>query len=96
MAPRFEWHPLKDWANRRKHGVSFAEAATAFLDDDALLLHDPDPAYEEDRFLLLGLSQTARLLVVCHCIRGTDEAVRIISARKATRHERRMYEDRTA
>jgi uncharacterized protein len=64
---RFEWDEAKALANRRKHGVSFEEARTVFFDDDALLRSDEDHSDEEDRFVLLGLSATLRLLLVCHC-----------------------------
>ena len=87
---RFEWDESKDRANQRKHGVSFEEAETVFSDDRALLLDDPDE--DEDRFVLLGLSATLKTLVVCHCYREQDAVIRIISARKAHREERRDYE----
>lgn len=88
---RFEWDAHKDATNQRKHGVSFDEAATAFSDDRALLIADPDHSDEEDRFLLLGLSAALRVLVVCHCLRQRDTVIRIISARKANRTEQREY-----
>lgn len=90
---RLEWHPAKAAANARKHGVSFDEAETAFLDDHALVLDDPDHAAAagEDRSLLLGLSTGLRLLLVVHCYRERDSVIRIISARKATRSERAQY-----
>ena len=88
---RFDWDPRKDRVNQRKHGVSFEEARTVFLDDRALLLADPDHSTEEDRFILLGLSGGLRVLVVVHTYRGEDETIRIISARKATRSERAQY-----
>jgi hypothetical protein len=94
MALTFEWDDRKSQANRRKHGVSFEEAQTVFLDDNALFMSDPDHSQEEDRFLLLGLSSLARALVVCHCYRESDEVIRIISARKADREERQLYADR--
>ena len=90
---RFEWDFDKDASNRRKHGVSFEEARTAFLDDYALLLADEDDADDEERFILLGLSALLRVLVVCHCYRESDDVIRIISARKANRAERRQYEE---
>ena len=75
-------------------GVSFDEARTAFLDDNALLRPDDDHSDDEDRFLLLGLSGRMRTLVVCHCYRQEDEVIRLISARKANSLERQQYEDR--
>ena len=90
---RFEWDERKNRSNQRKHGVSFEEAQTVFYDEQAVLIADPD-SDEEDRFLLLGLSAGLRTLVVCHCYRENDEVIRIISAWKATRSERRQYEER--
>ena len=89
---KFEWDRRKESANRKKHGVSFAEAKTAFFDENARFMADPDHSKEEDRFVLLGLSSQLRLLVVCHCSREDQETIRIISARKASRSERREYE----
>lgn len=88
---RFRWDEAKKVANRRKHGISFEEAATVFYDDRALLIDDPDHSEEEERFLLLGLSSALRLLTVCHCYRETEGVIRIISARKADRQEREHY-----
>ena len=87
----FEWESAKATANLRKHGISFEEAETVFLDDHALLLPDPDHSSEEDRLLLLGLSSALRVLVVVHCYRERDTSIRLISARKATRTERAQY-----
>ena len=91
---RFEWDQRKNAANRRKHGISFEEAATVFADEHALLIADPDHSKSEDRFVLLGLCSSLRMLVVCHCYQETEELVRIISARKATRSERLQYNRR--
>lgn len=88
---RFEWDPAKASANRRKHGVSFEEARSAFLDENARLIPDPDHWAEEDRFILLGWSERLRMLVVCHTYRQDDQVIRIISARKAGRHEQAQY-----
>jgi uncharacterized DUF497 family protein len=85
------WDPRKARENLRKHGVSFEEAVTAFSDDEALLLDDPDHSTEEERFVLLGLSGALRLLTVVHCYRVDDEVIRVISARRATRSERVQY-----
>ena len=90
---RFEWDERKNASNRRKHGVSFEEAETVFYDDRAIFRDDPDEE-EEDRFILLGLSAGLRTLVVCHCYREDDSVIRIISARKAHREERRDYDTR--
>ncbi|MCH8261314.1 MAG: BrnT family toxin [Planctomycetes bacterium] len=91
---RFEWDQRKNAANRRKHGISFEEAATVFADEHALLIADPDHSKSEDRFVLLDLCSSLRMLVVCHCYQETEELVRIISARKATRSERLQYNRR--
>lgn len=87
----FEWDHGKCVANYQKHGVSFDEAKTVFADQFARLIADPDHSDEEDRFILLGASIHSRLLIVCHCVR-LNETIRIISARKANRRERAMYE----
>lgn len=91
-SPAFTWDPAKARANRRKHGVSFVEAQSVFYDDHARLVDDPDHSESEDRFILLGLSEAARLLIVVHAYRGPDGRIRIISARKATPRERAGYE----
>jgi hypothetical protein len=85
----FEWDARKEALNRRKHGVSFEEAATAFADARSLTVPDPDHSVDEDRFVLLGMSYRGRLLVVVHTERGDN--LRIISARRATKSERRQY-----
>ena len=90
----FNWDARKAAQNRRKHGVSFAEAETVFSDDHALLVDDPDHSDQEDRFALLGLSAKLRTLVVVHCYRAQAAVIRIISARKATRKERDIYNER--
>ena len=87
----FEWDDRKNKANQKKHGVSFEEARTAFLDESARVMPDPDHSAEEERLLLLGLSIKLRILVICHCYRGKENVIRIISARKATAAERRDY-----
>jgi uncharacterized DUF497 family protein len=91
MSLRFIWDVRKNQTNRRKHGVSFEEAQTAFYDERAKLYFDPDHAEEEDRFILLGFSFRLRVLVVCHCFREAETVVRIISARKANRQEQADY-----
>ncbi|MGC4089968.1 MAG: BrnT family toxin [Polyangiaceae bacterium] len=88
---KFEWDERKNRSNQHKHGVSFEEAETVFLDENALLLDDPDHSDEELRFVLLGFSSALHLLVVCHCERGAGSVIRIISARKADRSERTQY-----
>ncbi|MBX9630772.1 MAG: BrnT family toxin [Burkholderiales bacterium] len=88
---RFDWDSRKAAQNLRKHGISFEEAKTVFLDERARLIDDPDHSEEEDRFVLLGLSGALRLLLVCHCYRSESGVIRIISARKATRAESKFY-----
>ncbi len=88
----FEWDPIKAAQNRRKHGVSFHEAATVFGDPLALTYPDPDHSVEEQRFITTGTSNTGRLLIVAHADRG--ESIRIISARKTTLRERTTYEQK--
>jgi uncharacterized DUF497 family protein len=88
---RFEWDSRKASANAKKHGVGFDEAKSAFADERAKLIDDPDHSGEEDRFILLGLSSSLRLLVVCHCYRDSEGTIRLISARKATAAESHYY-----
>lgn len=87
----FEWDPEKAAANLKKHGISFEEARSVFYDEYAVQFFDEKNAEAEDRFLMLGLSNEARLLLVCHCERQSGNVIRIISARKATKHESAFY-----
>ncbi|MEK7209982.1 MAG: BrnT family toxin [Candidatus Binatota bacterium] len=88
---RFEWDEDKNRENIKKHGVSFQEAQTVFLDENAMRFFDPDHSQDEDRFIMLGMSFKLRVLVVCHCHRKNDTVIRIISARKADKHEAMGY-----
>lgn len=88
---RFEWDPTKASSNLKKHQVSFEEAQTVFYDDFAVQFDDDEHSEAEERFIMLGLSAHARLLVVCHCERAAGEVIRLISARKATRNEAKFY-----
>jgi uncharacterized DUF497 family protein len=88
---RFEWDPKKNATNRRKHGISFEDAQTAFSDEFGLIIDDPEHSEDEARFVLLGISASLRLLVVCHCYRAGGDVIRIISARKADRLESAQY-----
>jgi uncharacterized protein len=90
----FTWDPGKGIANLKKHGVSFEEARSAFFDEDAIEFYDTSHSKEEDRFLLLGMSARARLLLICHCYRESEGTIRIISARRATKSESRHYRRR--
>lgn len=91
MANVFEWDAEKAAANLRKHGVTFDEASTAFIDPLSATIDDPDHSAGEPRYVLFGMSERGRLLAVMHTER--DPVIRIISARKATRAEQREYED---
>jgi len=88
---QFEWDPKKARLNLRKHGITFDEAATVFLDDLSLTGYDPDHSNDEDRFVTFGISNSGRLLTVAHT--DSKESIRIISARPATRAERNLYEE---
>ncbi|MBI1754170.1 MAG: BrnT family toxin [Acidobacteria bacterium] len=88
---RFEWDPSKATGNLKKHGVSFEEALTVFYDEFAVQFYDDDHSASEERFILLGMSSIARILVVCHCERESGDLVRIISARRATKRESSFY-----
>ena len=90
---RFEWDENKNKINQKKHKVSFEEASSVFYDMEARVIDDPEHSEEEDRFIILGLSKKANLLVVCHCYRASDTVIRIISARKATTNETRQYNE---
>jgi len=88
----FQWTPGKAKSNLNKHGVSFEEAQSVFYDDLAVQFYDDD-SHDEERFLLLGLSNLSRVLIVVHCERGeAGDVLRIISARKATKHEQLYYQ----
>lgn len=88
---KFEWDDKKNETNKKKHGISFEEAQTVFYDTEALLIDDPEHSQDEDRFIILGYSSRANLLVVCHCYREAETVIRIISARKATKNETFQY-----
>jgi uncharacterized DUF497 family protein len=90
MALEFTWSAEKAASNLRKHGVSFEEAATAFGDPLSLTVGDPEHSHDETRFVLVGQTFGGKLVVVVHS--ETERGIRIISAREATRKERRDYE----
>jgi uncharacterized DUF497 family protein len=90
MQLRFEWDGSKAAANVRKHGVSFDEAQTVFADDLGIMIPDPDHSDDEERLVLVGMSRSSQMLVVCYAER--DDTIRLISARRATRAERGKYE----
>jgi len=88
---KFEWDTAKASSNKKKHGISFEEAQSVFYDEFAVQFFDEDNSASEERFLMLGFSDEARLLIVCHCERDHGNIVRIISARKATKRESTYY-----
>ncbi|MBT79360.1 MAG: hypothetical protein CL587_03115 [Alteromonadaceae bacterium] len=89
---KFEWDPAKAESNIKKHGVTFEEAKSVFYDDYALQFYDESHSQlQEDRFLMLGTSSESNILLVCHCERESGNKIRIISARKATKSEKRHY-----
>ena len=88
---KFEWDAPKAAANLKKHQVSFDEAKSVFYDEFAVQFFDDEHSPDEDRFLMLGMSSGAKLLIVCHCERELGEVIRIISARKATKRESAFY-----
>ena len=90
---KFEWDESKNEINKKKHKISFEEAKTVFYDEEALVIDDPEHSQEEERFIILGLSKKANLLVVCHCYRASETVIRIISARKATKSEAKQYNE---
>ena len=87
----FAWDRRRARSNLAKHGVSFEEAQTVFLDEYARLIDDPDHSDEEERFVLLGYSYQARCLIVNHCYREPNSVIRLISARRATSQEEVLY-----
>ena len=89
---KFEWDVAKSESNSKKHGVSFEEAQSVFYDEFAVQFFDEQNSNVEDRFLMLGFSDEARLLIVCHCERNQGNNIRIISARKATKIESKHYQ----
>ena len=91
---RIDWDPAKARANALKHGITFEEAETAFYDDYAIVVPDPEHSAGEERFPLIGLSGSTRLLVVVHCETDSGDLIRLISARRATRSERAQYDAR--
>jgi uncharacterized DUF497 family protein len=87
----FSWDARKAMQNLQKHKVSFEEAATVFYDENAIEFFDTDHSINEERFLMLGLSGRLHIMVVCYCLRKKDSEIRIISARKATKKEEKVY-----
>jgi uncharacterized DUF497 family protein len=90
---KFAWDENKAQSNIKKHGISFEEAKSVFDDDDARMIPDPDHSEVEERFILLGMSYTLRVLTVVHCYKDEDNVIRIISARKSTKKEQKQYQE---
>ena len=88
---KFSWDAQKARQNLKKHRVSFEEASTVFFDEKAIEFFDPDHSKDEDRFLMLGLSWRLRVVVVCYCLRKNGSEIRVVSARKATKKEEKVY-----
>lgn len=88
---RFDWDTNKNLANIKKHKISFEEAKTVFFDENARIISDPEHSDFGERFIILGISYKLKLLIVVHTYRGSDEVIRIISARKATKSESKYY-----
>ncbi len=88
---QFQWDEKKNSDNIKKHKVSFQEAKTAFYDENARVIADPEHSMDEERFIILGYSNKLNMLLVVHTYRENDEIIRIISARKATKKERNYY-----
>lgn len=90
----FIWDERKNAINKVKHGITFEEAESVFYDENALLISDPEHSENEDRFLLLGFSSAAKMLIISHCYRENDRSIRIISAMKADKNEHQQYFER--
>ena len=90
---RFAWDENKNEINKKKHGISFETAQEVFHDDNAILFDDPDHSIGEERFLIIGMTKSLKVCIVSHCYRDSDNIIRLISAREATKHERKVYEE---
>ena len=88
---QFQWEKIKNLANIKKHKISFEEAKSVFFDENARVISDPEHSDTEERFIILGISNKLKLLIVVHTYRENDEIIRIISARKATKSESKYY-----
>jgi len=89
---KFEWDPVKNVKNQRKHGIDFREAKTVFQDKKAVKIDDEEHSNEEERYIVIGMSRKDRELTVCHCFRDEGDTIRIFSARKANKTEKEIYE----
>jgi len=93
MSLRFEWDEEKNKSNKLKHRISFEESTAVFEDTKAVTIYDEEHSDYEERFLVIGFDLKARHLAVCHCIREDGDVIRIISARFATKKERKLYRE---
>lgn len=87
----FEWDENKNEINKKKHGLSFETAKEVFYDDNAVLFDDPDHSIGEKRFLIIGMIKESKICIVSHCYRDNDNVIRLISAREATKNEKKTY-----
>lgn len=90
---KFEWDKNKNEINKAKHGLSFEEAREVFEDDNAILFDDPDHSVGEERFLIIGMVKSSKICIVSHCYKDSNNIIRIISAREATKNERKIYQE---
>ena len=90
---RFEWEENKNKINKKNHGLSFEEAVEVFGDENAILFDDPDHSLYEDRFLIIGAIKSTKICIVSHCYRDDDNVIRLISAREATKSEKKIYQE---
>ena len=88
----FEWDENKNDINKQKHGISFETASEVFYDNNAILFDDPDHSIGEERFLIIGSTFSSKLCIVSHCYRDSDNIIRLISAREATKKEKAIYQ----
>ena len=88
---KFEWDEHKNEINKKKHGLSFETAQEVFYDNEAILFDDPDHSEEEERFLIIGMLKSSKICIVSHCYRNSDTVIRLISAREATKNEKKFY-----
>lgn len=89
----FEWDENKNQINKKKHGLSFETAQEVFYDEFAVVFDDPDHSIGEERFLIIGMTESSKICIVSHCYRDSDNVIRIISAREATKREKKIYQE---
>lgn len=89
----FEWDENKNEINKKKHGLSFETAQEVFYDEFAVVFDDPDHSVGEERFLIIGMTESSKICIVSHCYRDSDNIIRIISAREATKREKTIYQE---